>query len=557
MIDAPHTRCMSCEAPIPFKPGAGSRLCPFCGAINLVREQLIAAVPLELKIDEVFRLYQKGEVEHGLAEAQRLIESVPNNFRLLLYRACLELAVGQTENAVFSLIDLGGMDAPVYLRADAQAKLAEALLKADRVTESLQACERCLKLQDGHPAGSLVLSKALLKKGELKQALDIVQDVLSRFDHPWQTTFPPRRDELLILRAEIEEALGDHSGVISTMETLISTVTEAPLDSLIVASGKLGRFYMEHALSTSMALDVFRIASMMDPENLHGLLDGLREAAGVAGVDENEAMDEFRESRQDLLFALRAALDKADSEQTLEPDMITPTLELGRIASDPDSRVDILDLAAKKVLPEGFDRGTLYPLKTIEDFRRWAASWLLRAKVRVLSKNRLELERIMKLKESMQTRPAARPLGSSPSGENTIAKKNKGGLGKKIFLVVLGLLLLSLVFIILVGRQFFDEFRGSVIKIECVGDAGGPPCNLHVAGGHSGKKRFERKKHPKGQMQRIWSWWMDQQVHPDGTIVYSLDLPWGQVDAGRLEKCPGKKVVKDRFSFSPRCLSGK
>ncbi len=555
-MQAPHTRCMSCEAPIPFKPGAGSRLCPFCGAINLVREQLIAALPLELKIDEIFRLYQKAEIDRGLLAAGQLIESVPSNFRLLLYRACLEIASGQAENAVFSLIDLGGLDAPVYLRADAQAKLAEALFEAGRIGESVEACERCLRLQEGHPAGSFFLAKACLKLGELQRSLQIVQQMLGKIDHPCQTTFPPRRDELLILKAEIEQALGDYSSAMSTLERLISTVTEAPLELLIVASHRLGRYYLEHALSNSMALDVFKIASLMDPENRHGLLDDLRDAAAVAGVDQDDVLAEFSQARQELLSAIRTALDKSDTGQTLQPAMISPEMELVRIASDPDSRVDILDAAAQKVLSERFDRGTLYPLRTIEDFRRWAASWMLRAKVKVLGEKRIELRRLMKLKQSMQSSGQAGPRTSSKV--NFVAdKRKKTSVGKMILLVSMMIVLMLGLFLVLTGRQFLDEFKGSVIKVECAGEGGAPPCSLHVAAGPEGKKRFERKKHPEGQLQRIWSWWIDQQVHPDGTIVYSLDLPWGHMDAEKLRGCIGKVVEKRRYSFSPVCLGEK
>ena len=112
-MEKTRTRCMGCQAPIQFQPGAGSRLCPFCGHINLVREQLVAAPTLELKTDEVFKLMQAGELEKALKLAESVSDDESQNFRLAFYRACILFDMEQVTEAVYTLIDLTGVDAAI------------------------------------------------------------------------------------------------------------------------------------------------------------------------------------------------------------------------------------------------------------------------------------------------------------------------------------------------------------------------------------------------------------------------------------------------------------
>ena len=162
-----RTRCMSCEAPIQFRPGAGSRLCPFCGSVNLVREQLISVPEIELKTDGVFRLLGRGRLEKALEQAELALEAAGGHTRLDFYRACTLFELGRSQEAVYLLIDLTGTEAPVQLRADIHAKLAEALLSTDRLDEAEESTNRAQELLEGHPTARFIQARILMKRGEL------------------------------------------------------------------------------------------------------------------------------------------------------------------------------------------------------------------------------------------------------------------------------------------------------------------------------------------------------------------------------------------------------
>ena len=126
----PPARCMGCKAPIQFQPGAGSRLCPFCGYVNLVREQRLAVPPLELHTDEVFDRLQRGKLTQTIKEADKLLDPENQSIRLTFYRACALYGLGKIDDAIYTLIDLTGQEAPLALRADTHSYLARALLAA-------------------------------------------------------------------------------------------------------------------------------------------------------------------------------------------------------------------------------------------------------------------------------------------------------------------------------------------------------------------------------------------------------------------------------------------
>jgi tetratricopeptide (TPR) repeat protein len=539
---------MRCEAPIPFQPGAGSRLCPFCGAVNLVREQLIAAPQIELKIDEVFRLYQNGQLQAALELAESLLQTTTDSFRLAFYRGCILGALGRREDAIYALIDLTGMEGPGHLRADAQAELAGALLAADRVEEAIQATDRCLELQDGHPRGCLLRAQALSRHDQGEPALKLIDETLARMDRSFRVTFPVRRCDALLLRAEIEQQLERHDDAAATLEDLILTDTAAPLPALRRAARMLGRNYLEHAVSSTAALELLRLSAMLDPENRHGMLDDLRAAAQRAGADFRQELDAFKQARDDLLGEIRAALTRDSREQSLKPELITADLDLTLLAPAPDARTDRLEQAAERMQLGRFDRGTLYPLRTIEDFRRWLVGWRLRERVAVLRRNKADIHRILKLKEVRgQTDSTGRPPLPQPTG-----RPRRRWLIWLLSLLGGGLVLAGL-FIALVGDRFLDHFEGQLIKVDCIGEQGQPPCTLHVAAGAAGRRRYQAREQATGLSDQLWHGWVDARVQADGTILYPLSLPWGELDADDYRTCVGKPIAKMRFTLAPIC----
>jgi tetratricopeptide (TPR) repeat protein len=543
---------MRCEAPIVFSPGAGSRLCPFCGAVNLVREQQIATPPLELKIDEIFRMFQNGQLQVALDSAERLIESATENYRLSYYRACILKEKGQLEDAIYALIDLSGIEAPAPLRADAQATLASCLLAADRQAESLQAAQRCLDLQDGHPAGCMALAIAKLQAGQAAEALKLTQDTIARLDRNWRITFPPRRHELLMLQANILGKMDRHNESADTLEDLLLTDTAAGLDAVRRSAKMLGRNYLAHARSSSAALELLRLAAMLDPENRDGMLDDLRDAAGRAGAPFALELENFKQGREELLAEIRSVLIKEDSKRALRPDLITPDLDLTLLGPDPDRRTDLLERAAERMQLPRFDRATLYPLRNIEDFRRWTVAWRLRELTKRLRRNKMEIARIEKLKvvRDQVGTPASRRKGRSGHAADEVGH----GRWWKRLLVLLAIgLLLAGVFLVIAGDRFLDEFEGTLIKVDCLGADLGPPCSLHVASGETGRKRFRARHLERTWLAKIWRNWLDGRVQADGTILYPLDFPWSDLDARSYQPCVGRPIAKMQFTLAPLC----
>ena len=544
------TRCMRCEAPIPFLPGAGSRTCPFCGAVNLVREQLIAAPPIELKIDEVFRQYQNGHLQAALELANRLSDAITDNFRLSFYKASILLDLGRSEDAIYALIDLSGVEAAAPLRADAQAKLAEGLLQTSRIDEGIQAANRSLELLDGHPTGCLYLARGLLLTGELNEALKITQDTLGRLDRPWRITFPPKRHALLLLQAELHSRLENHAEAGSTLEDLLINDSEAPLAVVRHAVKLLSCNYQDHALSHTAALDLLRLGAMLDPENRAGLLDGLRAATERAGGSFSEELEAFKMAREELMAEIRSALAQSDAKQALKPAQISADLDLTLLGPDPDGRTDLLERSAERLQLAVFDRGTLYPLRTIEDFRRWVVAWRLRDRVIQLKQNKVDLHRILQLKQvrdqAKSTAPQrkARPRPSVRKGRSWLSW----------LLCMLGAsVLFAGLFLYLAGERYLDQFQGNLVKVACVGEHDRPPCSLHVATGEKGRKRYRARHLKEGWLAKRLANWLDGHIQADGTLIYSLALPWTDMDPSDFRPCIGKPIAKMRFTLRPFC----
>jgi hypothetical protein len=516
----------------------------------LVREQLIAAPPIELKVDEVFRQYQNGHLQAALELANRLSDAITDNFRLSFYKASILLDLDRSEDAIYALIDLSGAEAAAPLRADAQAKLAEGLLQASRIDEGIQAAKRSLELLDGHPTGCLHLARGLMESGELKEALKVTQDTLGLLDRPLRITFPPKRHALLLLQAELYSRLENHDKAGTTLENLLTNDSEAPLPVVRHAVKLLSRNYLDHALSHTAALELLRLGAMLDPENRAGLLDGLRAATERAGGSFSEELETFKMAREELMAEIRSALAQSDAKQALKPALISADLDLTLLGPDPDGRIDLLERSAERLQLAVFDRGTLYPLRTIEDFRRWVVAWRLRDRVVQLQQNKVEIHRILQLKEvrdlaqSTEIKPKARPLLTNRKRRRWLTW----------LLCVLGAaILFAGLFLYLAGERYLDHFQGNLVKIACVGEDDRPPCSLHVATGEKGRKRYRARHLKEGWLSKRLATWLDGHVQADGTLEYALALPWADMDPKDFRPCIGKSIAKMRFTLRPFC----
>jgi len=551
-VERPKSRCLACAAPVPFQPGAGSRLCPFCGTINLVREQELAALPVELKIDEAFRLFQAGQPRLALDHLDALTGAAGDNLRLQLYRASVLLDLGQVEDAIYALVDLTGVDAPSPLRADVQAKLAEALLLGNRTEEALLAAERANELLEKHPTAAYHRAMALVRLDRLDEAQRLVVETQTRLDQPWKITFPPQGFLFPLLLAKIHEQRGEAAQEVQVLEGLLLKDTACPLHAVATASRMLGTAYMSAGGERRAAVSLLQQAAQVDPDNRFRVLDALRAAIEKLGETADAELDAFRAAREDLLAEVREAVLAVLPKAGLAPEQIRPEMELVRLDSEPDPRTDLLEAAAERMKLTRYDRGTLYPLHTLEDFRRWVASWRLRDRIQIIRYTQAEMERLGRLRSTREL-AAVRPNGGAHASGAQVLPPRPRRAWRGWLLVGLSLgLLLGALFTILAGERYLDTWEGTLVKVECLGGADQPPCMLHVAAGDQGRRRFRAREAGSG-LSQLLARWLDGRVRADGTIEYPLTFPWGNLSAEHYRGCAGLSIVKRRFTLAPLC----
>lgn len=545
------TRCMSCEAPIQFRPGAGSRLCPFCGAVNLVREQLISVPEIELKTDGVFRLLGRGRLEQALQQAERAVESVGSHTRLDFYRACVLFELDRSQEAVYLLIDLTGTEAPLQLRADIHAKLAEALLLTDRLDEAMDSVNRALNLLDGHPAARFIQARILMRQDRLVEAIGVLEDTLPKLERRWKITFPPPRCVILLLLARLYIKSNQHHKAFAPLENILIQETAAPLHVVAEAARLLGLNYVTSLDSREEGLTLIRHGAMLDPENRLGLLDALRNVVSQVQGNVSEEMQSYQERRNEILSEIQQAFLLVDGVPISDPNQVTPQLEIATLGPSPDVRTDHLEEAAQRLKLKIFDRGTLYPLHTIEDFRRWVVAWRMRDYLRKLKRNEIEAERRTKLKA---VREVTANRATYHRHKERLADKQTDKRRRRILrgslLSALGLLVLLVVYLSLVGDRLLDRFEGRLSRVECPDD--GSACTLYIAAGKAGRIRY-RDRQEGGFFTRLLGKWLDRRVQKDGTILYPLGFPLGSIPADGYRQCVGKRIHKDRFGFTPEC----
>lgn len=549
-----RTRCMSCEAPIQFQPGAGSRLCPFCGSVNLVREQLISVPEIELKTDGVFRLLGRGRLERALEQAEQALEAVGNHTRLDFYRACTLFELGRSQEAVYLLIDLTGTEAPVQLRADIHTKLAEALLVSDRLDEAEESVKRAQELLEGHPTARFIQARILMRRGDLVRAIDVLEDTLPQLNRRWKITFPPHRSVLLLLLARLFIKSDQHHKAFVPLENILIQETAAPLHVVAEAARLLGLNYLTSLDSREEGLTLIRHGAMLDPENHLGLLDALSSAVSQVQGNVTEEMDSFQQRREEILSEIQQAFLLVDGVSIDDPAQITPQLEISSLGSSPDIRTDRLEEAAQPLKLKIFDRGTLYPLRTIEDFRRWVVAWRLRDYLRRLKREEIEADRKTKLKavrEVTANRAVFHRQKERLADQEATIKYRRRHFLRWSLLSALVILVFLVVYLAVVGDRLLDSFEGTLTKIDCPAD--GSACTLHIAAGETGRDRY-RDREEGGWTARLLGRWLDRRVQKDGTILYPLDFPLADIDAEDYRSCTGKRISKVRFSFTPECM---
>jgi len=548
-----RTRCMSCEAPIQFQPGAGSRLCPFCGSVNLVREQLISVPEVELKTDGVFRLLGRGRLEQALKQAEKALESIGTHARLDFYRACTLFELGRLQEAIYLLIDLTGTEAPVRLRADIHAKLAEALLFTDRLDEAEESVTRALELQDGHPTARFIQARILMRSENLVEAIEVLEDTLPQLKRRWEITFPPPRCVILLLLARLFIKNNQHHRAFAPLENILIQETAAPLHVVAEATRLLGMNYVSSLDSREEGLALIRHGAMLDPENHLGLLDALRNAVSQAQGNVSEEMESFEARRSEILSEIQQAFLLVDDVPISDPGQVTPQLEIATLGPNPDVRTDHLEEIAQRLKLKTFDRGTLYPLHTIEDFRRWVVAWRMRGYLRKLKRDEIEDERKLKLKAAREV-TANRAIyyrqKERLAEQTATVKYRRRHFLRWSILSALAILAFLVVYLAVVGDRLLDGFEGTLTKIDCPAD--GSPCTLHIATGEAGRARY-RNREEGSFITRLLGRWLDRRVQADGTILYPLGFPLDTIPADDYKKCAGKQIRKNRFSFTPEC----
>jgi LSD1 subclass zinc finger protein len=551
-VEKPRTRCKGCNAPVQFQPGAGARLCPFCTTINLVREQQVATPALELKVDELFHRAQRGDLQGAREEAEKILDPAMLNVRLAFYRACFLLELKQTKDAVFALIDLTGVDAPAPLRADMHAKLAEALLQTGRVEEALESSRKCLELVEGHPTGVLIQARILVQMQKTGEAARLLEELLPSLAKQWKITFPPHRSAVLLFLAQVCLKDKRNEKAAGWLEALLLQETAAPLPVVVETTRLLADSLLQSKFTAESGLQLLRLGAFLDPENRAGLLEAMRQASSQCGSNPQTETEGFIQAREDLLREIRSAMCVQVPSLAGNPAIVTPTLELSALAEDPDARTDILEAVALRLEIRRFDRGTLYPVRTVEDFRRWAAAWRLRELLAKQKRNLIETQRVAGLKGVRVETPLPKERIGLTTGQRQAERRRH--LGLWISLGALLGLLLAAGFLAVAGDRFLDAFEGRLIKIECLGENQGPPCTLLVDGGEPARSRFKAREADPSWVGRLLGGWLDQRVTADGTLSYPLRFLWGNFSAAKYEPCIGQPIKKLRFTLSPVCL---
>lgn len=554
-MSRPHMRCMGCRAPIQFQPGAGSRLCPFCGYINLVREQRVAVPTIELRTDEIFALMQRGNLEEAQRQADDLIGAGIESYRLAFYRACVMFESGKVTEAVYTLIDLTGMEAPKQLRADTQALLAEALFAAERDEEALEATVRCLGLYENHPGALHTKAKILIEAGKIPEAIQVLEECIPTLSRRWKITFPPRPSSLLILLARCYIKAGRPGKSLVPLENLLLQDTAASLPTVAEAISLLGISYIETRPDREEGLALVRQAALLDPQNRMGLLTNLQTAIEKGGGDADAELGGLAEKRAEVLAEIRQVFRIADItvDDGGNADALPAETSLRSLDQDSDRRTDLLESSAHRLDLSYFDRGTLYPLQSLEDFRRWVVAWRARDYIRLLKHSRLEESRITRLKAAHEFQQGRASFHRQRERLQRKRGSRRHGKLRWIMLGIAGLALMGLVFLTVFGDRLLDSFEGRLVRIECRGNGNGPPCTLYVATDRAGVKRYRRRTSSNSPLTRLVSSWLDQRVQKDGLLSYPLDFPWGDIPADSFTSCRGKQVFKEKFSFSPRC----
>lgn len=540
-------------------------MCPFCGYTNLVREQRIAAPAAELETDEVFHMLQRAlrsgrdradqrlQLEAALQQAEHLLETSSGNVRIGFYRACLLAELGQSTDAAYALIDLTGMEAPLHLRADFHARLAQALHEAGRFEEALASTKRALELMKGHPAATVIRAKLFDEAGQPEEAVRVLEETLPRLGQRWKITFPPPRWSLLLLLARNYIQLELHHKAAVPLENILLQETAAPLQVVAESARLLGFNYLHVRPDKDEGLTLIRHAALLDPENRMGMLDALRQAIEGQGGNVAEELQSLTERRAEILAEIRQVFQVLDGLPQLDLTQLVPEVELQALDPDPDRRTDLMERAARRLELAHFDRGTLYPLATLEDFRRWVVAWRLRDFLRLLKHQEAEVDRKIKLKAAREVtgnRASFHRQRDRLTATRQIKVRRRRWLViVLVVVVVLGLLGATAAW---VGDELLEHFDGRLVKISCRDERGRPPCTLHVAAGEEGKQRFQ-DRHSDSWLTRILATWLDSRVQEDGTILYPLQLPWGHIPVDGFWRCQGKRIVKKRFSFEPTC----
>ncbi|MFC1655035.1 hypothetical protein ACFL2F_04445, partial [Myxococcota bacterium] len=279
----------------------------------------------------------------------------------------------------------------------------------------------------------------------------------------------------------------------------------------------------------------------------------LRSAVSQVQGNVSEEMDSFQQRREEILSEIQQAFLLVEGVSITDPSQITPQLEIASLGSSPDIRTDRLEEAARPLKLKIFDRGTLYPLRTIEEFRRWVVAWRMRDYLRRLKREELEADRKTKLKavrEVTANRAIFHRQKERLADQEATIKYQRRHFLRWSLLSTLAILAFLVVYLAVVGDRLLEGFEGTLTKIDCPAD--GSACTLHIAAGEAGRARY-RDREEGGWTARLLGKWLDRRVQKDGTIFYPLAFPVSDIDAEDYRKCAGKRIHKSRLSFTPKC----
>ncbi|RME27181.1 MAG: hypothetical protein D6806_05025 [Deltaproteobacteria bacterium] len=538
MNPRPIKRCLDCKAPIQFRPGAGSRLCWFCGTINLVREQTVAVPQIELRTDEIFMLVQLGRPELALEKAEALLSDTSRP-RLMFYRALAQLRAGKLTEGIYSLVDLTGEDAPRWLHADTQATLAEALLKAGRLQESLEAASRALQLEPCHSQALCVLASAELQSGREAKAVAAAERALECLGKPVQVSLPPRGADVLLLLVRCYRRAGRPQKVVDTLKTLLLRHGGATLDELADSLILLGHNLDKLDERSEVSIEVIRMGLVAATKVGREALELARVVVESKGGLVQELMQEAAMQRQAGEQEIREVLPLAAPH--FDVIRAEPGAGLELLGDDPDRRVDVLQNIVARLRIENYDRGTLYPLKTFENLRQWIAISRAREYLLKVDREQREQQRLQKLKAAREvqnqrsaTFEAALRLNSSRARRRRRAARMLLGVVALVLAAVAGLVVLD-------GGCWLARFSGRLVDIRCAENG---QCSLIVElGGGSGS----------GVTGLVDGLLLRGRTDPGGRLRYPLTGMFHHIEASAFRRCVGRLIWKARFTHAPSC----